>query len=75
MSAFFKPKWYSREEVIRGFVYSGKDRHNAEVVAFYLAAILDIRWAPLAVIRHVDMKTDIWDNATPHLKETMLRSG
>lgn len=30
-SAYFKPSWYARARVIDGPVYSGKDRHNAEV--------------------------------------------
>ncbi|XP_077285678.1 glycosaminoglycan xylosylkinase homolog [Arctopsyche grandis] len=73
-TAFFKPQWYKRNEVIRGSVYSGKDRHNAEVVAFYLAVVLDIRWAPLAIIRRLNIKTEVWNNATPELKETMFQT-
>lgn len=30
----FKPQWYPRDFVVEGVVYSGKDRHAAEVYAF-----------------------------------------
>lgn len=49
--AMFKPQWYSRDSIIRGPVYHGKDRHNAEVVAFYLSSLLALRRVPLTVIR------------------------
>ena len=32
----FKPMRYSRDTVITGNPYSGYDRHNAEIAAFYL---------------------------------------
>jgi len=47
----FKPSWYKRDTTIHGPVYSGKDRHNSEIIAFYLGAILGFRWTPIAVGR------------------------
>lgn len=49
--ALFKPQWYFRDTVIHGPVYHGKDRHNAEVVAFHLSSLLALRRVPLTVIR------------------------
>lgn len=49
--AMFKPQWYSRDAIIQGPVYHGKDRHNAEVVAFHLSSLLALRRVPLTVIR------------------------
>lgn len=54
--ALFKPQWYSRDSVIHGPVYYGKDRHNAEVVAFHLSSLLALRRVPLAVIRKRTLK-------------------
>lgn len=51
LKAVFKPQWYTRTTKISGSVYYGKDRHNAEVVAFYLALLLSFRRVPLALIR------------------------
>jgi len=51
VKGLFKPQWYSRDAIIRGPVYHGKDRHNAEVVAFHLSSLLALRRVPLAVIR------------------------
>lgn len=65
----FKPKWYERDEVVDGPVYSGKDRFNAEIVGFYLGAILDMRWTPVAVGRKINLK-EIYD----HKADKLLRS-
>lgn len=51
LKAVFKPQWYERTTKISGLVYYGKDRHNAEVVAFYLSLLLSFRRVPLALIR------------------------
>lgn len=67
----FKPQWYGRDEVIDGPVYGGKDRHNAEIYAFYLAAVLNLRWTPIAVGRKLDLK-EIYQKADQELKNTML---
>ncbi|XP_012541699.1 glycosaminoglycan xylosylkinase isoform X2 [Monomorium pharaonis] len=54
VKALFKPQWYSRDAIIHGPVYHGKDRHNAEVVAFHLSSLLALRRVPLTVIRKPD---------------------
>lgn len=70
----FKPGWYNRDTVIEGTVYSGKDRHNAEIISFYLGAILNLRWTPIAVGRKIDL-ADIYLKADEELKATMLLKG
>lgn len=70
----FKPKWYEREEVITGVVYSGKDRHRAEIYAFYLGAVLNMRWTPIAVGRKLNMVT-ILEKADKDLRETITTAG
>uniref|UniRef100_A0A0K8UFU9 Glycosaminoglycan xylosylkinase n=4 Tax=Bactrocera latifrons TaxID=174628 RepID=A0A0K8UFU9_BACLA len=67
----FKPQWYERDAVIEGAVYAGKDRHTAEVYAFYLGAVLDFRWTPIVVGRVVNLKTDIYDKGDSELKNSM----
>ncbi|XP_037943615.1 glycosaminoglycan xylosylkinase homolog, partial [Teleopsis dalmanni] len=67
----FKPQWYERGEIIEGPVYSGKDRHAAEVYAFYLGAVLDFRWTPIVVGRVINLKTDIYNNGDNELQNTM----
>ncbi|GAB0093102.1 Glycosaminoglycan xylosylkinase homolog [Sergentomyia squamirostris] len=69
--AVFKPKWYDRDVVFSGPVYSGKDRHTSEIVAFYLGAILNLRWTPIAVGRRINLK-DINRKADRELKETIV---
>lgn len=71
----FKPKWYEREEVIDGPVYSGKDRFNAEIVGFYLGAILDMRWTPVAVGRKINLKDIYETKADRLLQKTMTVDG
>uniref|UniRef100_A0A1B0CAH6 Uncharacterized protein n=2 Tax=Lutzomyia longipalpis TaxID=7200 RepID=A0A1B0CAH6_LUTLO len=66
----FKPRWYDKDVVFSGPVYSGKDRHTAEVVAFYLGTILNLRWTPIAVGRRINLK-EIFRKADRELKETM----
>lgn len=70
-TVYFKPAWYLRERVIEGPVYSGKDRHNSEIVAFYLGALLNLRWTPVAVGRVVNLK-EIWNIADKDLQDTMF---
>uniref|UniRef100_A0A6B2E6J5 Putative conserved secreted protein n=1 Tax=Phlebotomus kandelakii TaxID=1109342 RepID=A0A6B2E6J5_9DIPT len=73
--AIFKPKWYEKDVVFSGAVYSGKDRHTAEIVAFYLGAILNLRWTPIAVGRRIDLR-EVYRRADKELKETMeVRQG
>lgn len=71
----FKPKWYERDEVIEGPVYSGKDRFNAEIVAFYLGAILNMRWTPIAVGRSINLKEIYETKADKLLRHTMSVDG
>lgn len=70
-TVYFKPAWYSRERVIDGPVYSGKDRHNSEIVAFYLGALIGLRWTPIAVGRAVNMK-EIWKVGDAELQGSMF---
>lgn len=71
----FKPKWYEREEIIDGPVYSGKDRFNSEIVGFYLGAILDMRWTPVAVGRKINLKHIYESKADKLLQKTMTVNG
>lgn len=75
IKALFKPQWYSREAIIHGPVYQGKDRHNAEVVAFYLSSLLALRRVPLTVIRKLDLVEEVREIATPALYATMYQEG
>lgn len=70
----WKPGWYTRDIVIEGPVYSGKDRHNSEIISFYLGAMLDMRWTPIATGRRLNLK-EIYDKADSQLKETMMIKG
>lgn len=70
----FKPKWYDKEEVITGVVYSGKDRHRAEIYAFFLGAVLNMRWTPIAVGRKVNLAT-ILERSDKDLRETITTAG
>lgn len=71
----FKPKWYERSDVIDGLVYSGKDRFNAEIVGFYLGAILNLRWTPVAVGRKINLKEIYEQKADKLLRSTMTVNG
>jgi glycosaminoglycan xylosylkinase len=70
-TVYFKPAWYSRERIIDGPVYSGKDRHNSEIVAFYLGALMGLRWTPIAVGRAVSLK-EIWKIGDKELQDSMF---
>jgi glycosaminoglycan xylosylkinase len=69
--ALFKPQWYPRDKIVTGPVYSGKDRHTSEIVAFYLGAMLNFRWTPIAVGRRVSLK-EIYSKGNLELQNTML---
>lgn len=71
LKVIFKPQWYKRDVVIDGPVYAGKDRHVAEVYAFYLGAVLDIRWTPIVVGRIVNLRDDIYNKGDSELQNTM----
>ncbi|KAK3086999.1 hypothetical protein FSP39_000178 [Pinctada imbricata] len=68
--AIFKPKWFSRDHVIKGSPYGGADRHNGEIAAFHLIRLLEFRRAPLVVGRRVSMKKEIMPVATDRLLQT-----
>lgn len=72
--SIFISAWYDRDTIIEGSVYSGKDRHNSEIISFYLGAILNFRWTPIAVGRHFDLK-ELYDKADTDLKNTFLVKG
>lgn len=69
-SIFFKPAWYKKNKIIDGAVYSGKDRHNSEIVAFYLGALLNLRWTPVAVGRAINLK-EVWKISDAELQDSM----
>lgn len=75
IKALFKPMWYSRDTVIKGPVYHGKDRHNAEVVAFHLSSLLSFRRVPICAIRKLKLGEEIRRHATPELLKTMYQEG
>ncbi|XP_048489232.1 glycosaminoglycan xylosylkinase homolog isoform X2 [Plutella xylostella] len=72
---FFKPKRYNLDDIIHGTIYSGFDRHNSEVFAYYLAMALNFTWVAPAAIRRIHVERDVVPVATPGLKRTMLRNG
>lgn len=69
-TVYFKPAWYDRTTVIEGTVYSGKDRHTAEIVGFYLGALLDFRSTPIVAGRKINLK-DVWNLADSALQTSM----
>lgn len=73
-TVYFKPAWYARNRVIDGAIYSGKDRHNSEIVAFYLGALLNLRWTPIVVGRSISLK-DVWGIGDKELQESMSVKG
>ncbi|XP_055618234.1 glycosaminoglycan xylosylkinase homolog isoform X2 [Toxorhynchites rutilus septentrionalis] len=71
--AIFKPSWYERNTTIDGQVYSGKDRHNSEIVAFHLAAVLNLRWTPIVVGRRISL-VEVYRLADDELQSTMIKN-
>uniref|UniRef100_A0AAG5DW03 FAM20 C-terminal domain-containing protein n=1 Tax=Anopheles atroparvus TaxID=41427 RepID=A0AAG5DW03_ANOAO len=65
----FKPQWYKREEVINGTVYSGKDRHNSEIVSFHLAMMLNLRSSPIVAGRRFSLREHL-----PHTDEGLRKT-
>ncbi|KAK4020866.1 hypothetical protein OUZ56_002810 [Daphnia magna] len=73
--ALLKPQWYDREHRIDGpDVYSGADRHNGEIIGFYLSLLLDLRRTPVAVGRMINLTSDILANADNDLAATFFRN-
>ena len=68
---------YNRSAVMEGAVYSGADRHNGEIAAFYLSLLLGsgMRRTPLAVGRMINLTSEILPVADPELKATFHRNG
>ncbi|XP_050069736.1 glycosaminoglycan xylosylkinase homolog [Anopheles maculipalpis] len=66
----FKPSWYTREDIINGTVYSGKDRHNSEIISFHLAAILNLRYTPIVAGRRISLRNNL-QYADEALRQTM----
>ncbi|XP_015521061.1 glycosaminoglycan xylosylkinase [Neodiprion lecontei] len=75
VKALFKPMWYNRDTLIKGPVYHGKDRHNAEVVAFHLSSLLSFRRVPICVIRKLKLSEEIRKQASTELLNTMYQEG
>ncbi|XP_043275426.1 glycosaminoglycan xylosylkinase [Venturia canescens] len=73
VKAMFKPQWYTRDAVLEGPVYYGKDRHNGEVVAFHLSSLLSLRRVPLTVIRKLNLTEEVRNRATPQLYATIYQ--
>lgn len=66
---------YDREHRIDGpDVYSGADRHNGEIIGFYLSLLLDLRRTPVAVGRMINLTSDILANADNDLAATFFRN-
>ncbi|XP_060526532.1 glycosaminoglycan xylosylkinase homolog [Cylas formicarius] len=66
----FKPKWYEKDEIIRGEVYAGKDRYGAEIVAFYLSILIGKPLTPIIAERNISLKKDVLPAATKRLLNT-----
>ncbi|CAL1533963.1 unnamed protein product [Lymnaea stagnalis] len=68
----FKPAWYPRDYIVTGTPYAGRDRHNAEIAAFHLGRILELRRTPLAIGRRLSIEKEILPAATARLKTTFF---
>uniref|UniRef100_T1HJI1 Fam20C domain-containing protein n=1 Tax=Rhodnius prolixus TaxID=13249 RepID=T1HJI1_RHOPR len=73
--ALFKPKWYERNTIIEGTVYSGKDRHNGEIAAFHLSRLLELNRAPIVSGRILNLDTEILPVSTYDLSRTFYKNG
>lgn len=69
----FKPQWYTKEFIIEGEVYAGKDRFGSEIIAFYLSLILNFLFVPFSVMRTLSLSSDILPVATNRLLSTSFR--
>ena len=70
--ALFKPMRYKRDEIISGEAYAGADRHNGEIVAFYLSRLLNMPFVPIVTSRIVHVDNEIKKVASPSLLTTFL---
>lgn len=71
---FILPSRYERSAVMEGSVYSGADRHNGEIIAFYLSLLLGLRRTPVAVGRRINLSTEIFSKADPDLAATFYKN-
>ncbi|KAG0714160.1 Glycosaminoglycan xylosylkinase [Chionoecetes opilio] len=71
--AVFKPRRYSREELLEGEVYAGADRHNGEVAAFHLGRVLGLLTVPLTVGRRVSPRKHLLPVASRELAATFFK--
>uniref|UniRef100_A0A2C9L4T4 FAM20 C-terminal domain-containing protein n=1 Tax=Biomphalaria glabrata TaxID=6526 RepID=A0A2C9L4T4_BIOGL len=68
----FKPAWYPRDYVVTGTPYSGRDRHNGEIAAFYLGSLLGLRRIPLVIGRRIHFEKEILPVSTSRLITTFF---
>ena len=66
---------FERDHIITGRPYDGADRHNAEMVGFYLSRLMNFRRVPLVAGRVIDLARDIIPVATDTLLKTFFRKG
>ncbi|XP_013134917.1 PREDICTED: glycosaminoglycan xylosylkinase [Papilio polytes] len=71
---YFKPKRYELDNVIKGRIYAGYDRHNSEVFAYYLAMVLNFKWIAPSAIRKIHIEKDVLPKATLGLSKTMVKN-
>lgn len=71
--AVFRPKRYSRAELIEGEVYAGADRHNGEVAAFHLSRLLALPMVPITVGRRVSPRKHLLSVASKELAATFFK--
>jgi hypothetical protein len=66
---------YDRHHRIDGpDVYSGADRHNGEIVGFYLSLLLGMRRTPVAIGRMINLTSEILANADRDLAATFFKN-
>ncbi|XP_065168678.1 glycosaminoglycan xylosylkinase homolog [Atheta coriaria] len=71
-SVVFKPRWYKLDRIFNGAVYSGRDRFQAEILSFYLSALLDKPMVPISVERTI-LFDEILQVATPIVHQTTVQ--
>lgn len=55
---------------MNGPVYGGKDRHNSEIISFYLSVILNLPFVPFCVERKISFQKEIIPIASRKLLDT-----
>lgn len=74
-TAIFKPKQQERHEIVEGVVWGGYERFQSEIAAFYVGAILNLRWTPVVVGRKINLKEIYENTANKLLRSTMTVNG